>query len=97
MNDQVFRQFAREVDGYLGEETLVHGFVTADLRAPMIYRQFKLAANNRIESIDQNRYTARYPKSRQDFERAFPRLKCESLVLFPGNRQEFLSAVRIAD
>lgn len=93
MNEDTFRQFAKELDHYFDDETLVHGFVAADLRVPMVYRQFKLVANNRIEGIDENHYTARYPKSRQDFERAFPRLKCENLVLFPGNRQEFLSAV----
>ncbi len=95
MNDQALRQFAIEIDGYLGEQTLVHGFLAADQRQPMPYRQYKLFSKDTIEHVNGDRFIARYPKSRRDFEVAFPRLRCENVVLFPGNRQEILAAVKI--
>lgn len=95
MNDQALRQFATEIDSYLGEQTLVHGFLAADQRLPMPYRQYKLFSNDTIEHVNGDRFIARYPKSRRDFEIAFPRLQCENVVLFPGNRQEILAAVKV--
>ncbi len=95
MNDQAMRQFAAEIDGYLSERTLVHGFLAADQRLPMPYRQYKLFSNSTIEHVNGDRFIARFPKSRQDFEHAFPQLKCENVVLFPGNRQEILAAVKV--
>lgn len=95
MNDQAMRQFASEIDRYLGERTLVHGFLAADQRLPMPYRQYKFFSRDTIENVNGDRFTARYPKSRRDFEDAFPRLQCENVVLFPGNRQEILAAVKV--
>lgn len=95
MNDQALQQFATEIDSYLGEQTLVHGFLAADQRLPMPYRQYKLFSNDTIEHVNGDRFVARFPKSRRDFELAFPRLQCESVVLFPGNRQEILAAVKV--
>ena len=95
MNDQAMRQFATEIDGYLGEQTLVHGFLAADQRLPMPYRQYKFFSRDTIEHVNGDRFVARYPKSRRDFEVAFPRLQCENVVLFPGNRQEILAAVKV--
>ena len=95
MNDQAMRQFAIEIDGYLGEQTLVHGFLAADQRLPMPYRQYKFFSKDTIEHVNGDRFIARYPKSRRDFEIAFPRLQCENVVLFPGNRQEILAAVKV--
>ena len=93
MNERAFRQFAEEIDDFLDERTLIHGFLAADVRVPMPYRRYKLASNDTFERIDYNNYTARYPKTRRDFEECFPRLHCENVVLFPGNRQELLAAV----
>ena len=95
MNDQALRQFAAEIDGYLGERTLVHGFLAADQRLPMPYRQYKLYSKNTIEHVNGDDFVARYPKSRRDFEVMFPRLQCENVVLFPGNREEILAAVKV--
>ena len=95
MNDQAMRQFAAEIDRYLGERTLVHGFLASDQRVPMPYRQYKFFSKDTIEHVNGDRFIARYPKSRRDFEDAFPRLRCENVVLFPGNRQEILAAVKI--
>lgn len=95
MNDQALRQFATEIDAYLGEQTLVHGFLAVEQRLPMPYRQYKLFSKDTIEHVNGDRFIARYPKSRRDFEIAFPRLQCESVVLFQGNRQEILAAVKV--
>ncbi len=95
MNDQAMRQFATEIDDYLGEQTLVHGFLAADQRLPMPYRQYKFFSKDTIEHVNGDHFIARYPKSRRDFEVAFPRLRCENVVLFPGNRQEILAAVKV--
>lgn len=95
MNEQAMQQFAVEIDGYLGEETLVHGFLAVDHRLPMPYRRYKLFSNDTLEHVNGDRFIARYPKSRRDFEIAFPRLQCENVVLFPGNRQEILAAVKV--
>ena len=93
MNDQAVAQFAHEIHRYIGEETLVHGFIAVDIHVPLAYRRYKLTSKSTFECVDHNRYTARYPKSRRDFERTFPQLQCESVVLYPGNRLELLAAV----
>ena len=93
MNEQALEQFSAEIDVYLGINTIVHGFLAADQQQPMPYRQYKLFSNDTLQHVNGNQFVARYPKSRLDFERAFPRLRCENVVLFPGNRQEILAAV----
>ncbi len=94
MSESTFRRFSSAIEAFFDEYTLVHGFLAADIRLPMPYRQFKISARDTIERMDRSTYTSRYPKSRQDFERAFPSLQCERVVLFPENRQEVLAAPR---
>lgn len=95
IHDGALRQFAEELDPHLNEDTLIHGFVATSARAPMSYTPYKLVSADSFVRVDQNDYMARYPKSLADFEKAFPRLRCERVVLFPGNRQELLAAVAV--
>lgn len=95
MHDGALMQFAAELDNYLTEDSLVHGFVANNVRVTMPYIPYKLVSTDSFERMEDENYMARFPKSLADFERAFPRLHCERVVVFPGNRQELLAAIAV--
>ena len=94
MSEQAVTQFASEIDAYLGKDTLIHCFLAVDLRIPMQYKQFEIKSQNTIEHIGKGDYTARYPKTRVNFEDTFLRANCDAVVLHPGNRLEVLANIK---
>ena len=93
MSDDVFRQFAKELDRLIGKQTLIHAFIASSIRQPMSYKRFAIADNDNLESLDPVKYIARYPKLRQEFEEVFPHLRITRAVRYHGNRQEILASI----
>ena len=91
MSNQAFEQFTEEIKPLLTTDTILYGFVANSHRLPMYFRRYALANSDELEILDLTEYTARYPKSRQDFEKAFAEANILNTTRYPDNRQELLA------